>query len=615
MRRNGSACWISSALLAFGAAAGPARAAAVQTVSTVEYLPGYHLSVPPPPTAQGVPIALPLVKGVEETPQIRWFRCRLRLSANGARELAIYIPHAKPQAAVYLNGSFLDASEGFGRADADSWNYPFYVLVPTVLVRPGENLLLIEVAPQVVNDISLGPFLVGPDDDLLPIYRRQLWLQVTGVELVTLLVGLIGAMATVLWLRRRKEELFGLFALSCGIWMVRNLQFFLVRTYSIFYFQLLTAAALFWLVAVLFRLSFRIWERRFPLIEWGLFAYAFVATAMVYFAGITQQVALTAVGYAGLLPIGAVFLFYLTRATLRSPTVLRQLLWLAAMVTTLTGAYDFALLLHRVPWPAAYIMPYSAVFYSVTVGWALIDRFVKTHGEYERLNIALDARVREHESALDAQYAKAAALERERAVASERDRILRNIHDGLGHHLISALQLVESGEHSRQEASAALRDALDELRIAIDSMTPTVHDLLVMLGNLRYRLEPRLHAAGISLHWNVIDTERIASLGPMEVTDITRIMQEVCTNAMKHSHATDMSLSVSCADGEALVIAISDNGCGYDTQATHEGVGIASMRKRAHNIGASLEIESRPGETRITLTLRKRDVAEATAAT
>ena len=92
-------------------------------------------------------------------------------------------------------------------------------------------------------------------------------------------------------------------------------------------------------------------------------------------------------------------------------------------------------------------------------------------------------------------------------------------------------------------------------------------------------------------------------------------MQEACTNAIKHSRATDMSLSVSYANGKALVIAISDNGCGYDTHATHDGVGIASMRKRARNIGASLEIESRPGETRITLTLRKRDVAEATAAT
>lgn len=615
MRRNGSACWIFSALLVLGAAPGQASAvnavadtgrSALPPISTAEYIVGYHLPVPPPLTAPGVPVSLPLNEDSHESAQILWIRCRLRLGTADARELAIYLPHVKPQAAVYLNGSFLGATDGFGRADADSWNYPLYVLVPAVLVRPGVNLLLIELAPQVVNGVKLGRLWFGPDDDLRPIYRRQLWVQVTGVEVVTLFVGLIGAMAAVLWLRRRNEALFGLFALSCGIWMVRNTQFFLVRTYSLFYFQLLTSAALFWLVAVLFRLSFRILERRFRRIEAGLFAYALIGTAALYLGGLARQTDLAAVGDGALLPIAAVFLVYLTRATLRSPTVLGRLLWLAAMVTTLSAAYDFALLLRWVPWPAAYLMPYSAVFYSATVGWALIDRFVKTHNEYERLNVALDARVRERESALNAQYAKAAALEGERAVAAERDRILRNMHDGLGLHLISALQLAERGAHSPQQMSAALRDALDELRIAIDSMTPTVRDLLVMLGNLRYRLEPRLQAAGISLHWNVIDTERIASLGPMEVTDITRIVQEACTNAMKHSRATDMSLSVSCAEGEALVITISDNGCGYDTRASREGVGIASMRKRARNIGASLEIESQPGQTRIILTLRTR---------
>jgi len=602
LRRNGSACWISSALLALAAAAGPAYAAQGNAIGTAEYLAAYHLSVPPPPTAQGTPVALPLSEGPQVTGQARWFRFEVRLG-TGTRQLAIYVPHVKPRAAVYLNGSFLGATDGFRLTDADSWNHPLYVLVPAVLAQPGVNLLLIEIEADVGDDFKLGPIQIGPDDDLLPVYRRQLWVQVTGVEVVTLLVGLIGAMAAVLWLRRRKEELFGLFALSCVIWMVRNTEFFVIRT-QLASVSVLSAAALFWLVAVLFRLSFRILDRRFPRIEAALFAYAILMTAAIYFAGNAHQIAVTSIGYAALLPIAGVFLFYLTLATLRSPTVLRRLLWLAAMVTTLSGAYDLALMLRWVPWPAAYLMPYSAVFYSVTVGWALIDRFVKTHGEYEQLNVALDARVREHENALDAQYAKAAGLERERAVAAERDRILRNMHDGLGLHLISALQLVERGAHTPEQMSSVLRDALDELRIAIDSMSPTAHDLLVMLGNLRYRLEPRLHAAGINLHWNVADTDRIASLGPMEVTDITRIMQEACTNAIKHSRATEMSLSVSCTDGEALVISISDNGCGYDTRASREGVGIASMRKRARNIGARFTIESRPGQTRITLTLR-----------
>jgi signal transduction histidine kinase len=611
LRRNGSACWIFSALLAIAAAPGSAPAvegdadagrSAPPPLTAVEYLAGYHLPVPPPSAVSGVPARLPLSEGAQESAQVRWIRCKVRLGAAGAGALAIYLPHVKPRAAVYLNGNFLGATDGFGQPDADSWNYPLYVLAPAALVRPGVNLLLIELAPQVDDGIKLGPIRVGPNDALRPMYRRQLWVQVTGVEVVTLLVGLIGAMVAVLWLRRRNEQLFGLFALSCGIWMVRNTQFFVVRTHALFYFQLLTDAALFWLVAVLLRLSFRILERRFPRIETGLLAYALIATAAIYLGGPARQIEVTTIAYAGLLPVGPVFLIYLTWATLRAPTVLRRLLWLAAMVTTLSGAYDLALMQQLVPWPAAYLMPYSAVFYSVTVGWALIDRFVKTHNEYERLNVALDARVRERESALSAQYAKAAGLERERAVAAERDRILRNMHDGLGLHLISALRLVEKGAHSREDIGALLRDALDELRIAIDSMTPTVHDLLVMLGNLRYRLEPRLQAAGISLHWNVTDADRIASLGPMEVTDIARIVQEACTNAIKHSRATDMHLSVTCPEGEPLVIAISDNGCGYDASASREGVGIASMCLRARNMGALLEIDSRPGRTRITLT-------------
>jgi signal transduction histidine kinase len=619
LRRNGSACWIFSALLAIGAAPqvtaadGEAEAgrSAPLRLDTAEYLVGYHLTVPPPPTEPGTVVRLPLAEGGQTTASVRWIRFRLRLGAPAAHEIGIYLPHVKPRAAVYLDGMRIGATDGFRHAGADSWNYPLYLPVPEGFVRPGVNLLLIELAPNLHDGIKLGPVWVGPDEELRPSYTRQFWLQVTGVEVVTLLVGLIGAMAAVLWLRRRSEELFGLFASSCGIWMVRNTQFFVVRAPSQFHFQLLTDAALFWLVAVLFRLSFRILEQRFRRIEAGLFAYALLATAAMYLAGPAPQIEVTTIAYIGLLPLGPVFLFYLTRATLHSPTVLRRLLWLAAVVTTLSSAYDLALMQQWVPWPGAYLMPYSAVFYSLTVGWALIDRFVLTHSEYERLNVALDARVRERESALSAQYARATGLEREQAVAAERDRILRNMHDGLGLHLISALQLVEKGAHSREEIGGVLRDALDELRIAIDSMTPTVHDLLMMLGNLRYRLEPRLLAAGITLHWDVTDTERIASLAPMEVTDIARIVQEACTNAIKHSGATDMHLSVSCPDGgEALVISISDNGCGYDASAAREGIGMPSIRKRARNIGARLEIQSRPGRTQITLTLRTRATAE-----
>jgi signal transduction histidine kinase len=385
--------------------------------------------------------------------------------------------------------------------------------------------------------------------------------------------------------------------------MSSDAQFFVVRTHSLFYFTLITNAALFWLVAVLYRLSFRILGQRFPRFETAMFVFALLITVAMSAADPSHRFVLLAAGYGALLPIGIGFQAYLTWATLRSPTVLRQLLWLAAIVTSLSGAYDLALMLEWIPWPGSYLMPYSSLFYAGAVGWALADSFVRTHNQYEALNVALDTRVRERESALRAQYDRSAALERRQAVAAERERILRDMHDGLGLQLIIARRLIEKAADPPQQVAAALDDAIDELRIAIDSMKPTAHDLLVMLGNLRYRLEPRLKAAGISLHWNVADAPDALRLGPREITEITRIVQEICSNAIKHSGATEMSLSVNCPNPHSVGITIADNGCGFEVAAARHGEGLASMERRARSIGARLEIDSRAAGTRIAVTL------------
>lgn len=621
MRRSGSACWLFSAGLATALGAAVCHGASLPAPWRLElkscaYVAGYTLDRPPPPSLPGTPVDLPLRLG-RTPPSLgsarQWVRCDYRLAETRALEYVLYLPYVSPNAAVYLDGIYVGKSEGYGEPQTDSWNLPLYIPVPAALFRPGFHELLIELVPNERAGTELGPVWVGTRAALLPLYRAQESLQVTGIELVTVLVGVIGALTGLLWARRRRETLFGLFALSCGIWMIRNAQFIVVRTHSLFYFALITNAALFWLVAVLYRLSFRILERRFPRFEAALFGYALLITAAMWVAGPAHQFAVTAVGYGSLLPIAVGFQLYLTWATLRSPTVLRLLLWLAALVTSLSGAYDLALMLEWVPWPASYLMPYSSLFYAVTVGWALIDRFVKTHNEYEQLNVALDSRVRERESALRAQYDKSAALEREQVLAAERERILRDMHDGLGLQLITARRLIEKAEDPRQVVAAALDDAIDELRIAIDSMKPTVHDLLVMLGNLRYRLEPRLNAAGISLHWKVADGPDAIRLGPAEITEVTRIVQEIFTNAIKHSGATDMSLTVHCPQPDSVGITITDNGSGFDISAARPGEGLASMKRRARHIGARLEIDSTADGTRIALTLQARELSGSTS--
>ncbi len=535
---------------------------------------------------------------------MRWFRASFELPPPQLPSYGVDLRGISPNAAIYVNGAFVAAGEGFDDRRTSAWNYPLFFAIPSALLHPGVNELLIEIDGATSRTVRVGAAFVGPEESVYPRYQRQLWLQVIGVEVVSTLVGVIGLFAALLWWRRRTDPIFGLFAVSCAIWIVRNCQFFVLHPYvSFFTLSVITDVALFWLLAVLFTLSFRIVNRRFPRLERGLFGFALLLTVATAVAGKDYEFAVTGVAYALFVPMGIALLVFLFLRARSEGTTLNRLLLLAAVVTGATGVYDLLLMEEWLPVPGAFLMPYSALFYAVTVGWALIDQFVRAHNDIEQLNSELEARVHAKERELAIRYAQMTRLERESAIFAERDRILRDMHDGLGLQLISSIRLVERGDLTREQTAELLAQAMDEMRIAIDSVKPTASDLLVMLGNLRYRLEPRLKAAGISLRWSVADATGLEHLLPSQVSEITRIVQEAFANAMKHSAATEMTLSIESLDAGTIQIVVRDNGRGFDTRKVDHGEGFASMRKRAIKIGATLEVDSRVGETSVTVNM------------
>ncbi len=576
-------------------------------VASVCLAQGYTGALPPPTPQDCARRALPLhLRGPrpDQPPIERWFRIAPPDSLSTDPAAAIFLSDVSPNAAVYLNGVHLGESEGFTETDSESWNYPLYLPMPAALLRAKQNLLWVEIRDYGGESADLGTVWVGPEDALYPRFERLLWLKVLGVEVVSLLVGVIGLFALLLWIRRKDDEIFGLFALSCGIWIVRNTQFFLVHTgMSSLANEVITDAALFWLVAVLVTLCFRIAGQRRPRIEGAMYAYATAATIAMSLAGAEHKWRVTAAFYVMIFPGSALFIAYLSRVTWRQRTALLGLLWLAAVVTTLLGAYDFLLMANLLPWQGAFLMPYSSLFFAGTVGWALVDQFILTHRKLERLNGELEARVGAREMELAAHYRKAAELERQQAIRIERERILRDMHDGVGLQLISSIRLIEKKDLSPSQMGELLGEVMDELRIAIDSAKPSAQDLLVMLGNLRYRIEPRMHAAGLALAWEVGDCVGLEKLIPSQVTQITRIVQEAFTNVLKHAFASRVKFSAQTIDGHSLEIVIEDDGRGFDPALHALGEGLANMKGRATKIGGSLAISSRPGETRLRLSV------------
>ena len=200
-----------------------------------------------------------------------------------------------------------------------------------------------------------------------------------------------------------------------------------------------------------------------------------------------------------------------------------------------------------------------------------------------------------------------ALYELERAIAEERARIARDIHDGLAQALAFRrlridlwLEWIDSDPERLRaelaETKGLLREQIRELRRAIFALQPLPFDELGFLGGLgRYVVE----FAG-QHGWEVdVDVGRApAGLAPELEAAIFRIVQEGLTNAAKHAGAARVAVGLDEIDGGLRVI-VRDDGRGFDPgRQPDDGeahFGLRQVRERLAALRGQLTILSRPG--------------------
>lgn len=192
------------------------------------------------------------------------------------------------------------------------------------------------------------------------------------------------------------------------------------------------------------------------------------------------------------------------------------------------------------------------------------------------------------------------ARERERAqaeaVIDERARIVRDMHDGLGSQLIGMLSSVEAGAFTRDELLDELNEALNQLRLTIDSLEPMGEDLSSLLGQLRYRLDARLRKAGFKVMWEVVSMPVEARLSASHINHLQRLLYETFSNVIKHSGAASVWVHASHdkTSGRHTIV-VRDDGRGFEA-GRPGGRGLKNLAHRAAQLGADLEVLSRPGQ-------------------
>jgi signal transduction histidine kinase len=170
----------------------------------------------------------------------------------------------------------------------------------------------------------------------------------------------------------------------------------------------------------------------------------------------------------------------------------------------------------------------------------------------------------------------------EAGAGAERARIARDIHDDLGAKLLSLLY------RCREEDQALVRDAILCTRELVNTLSLTPISLPAAQVRLRTEVQERLAAAGVTLEWVMTGDPGAVLLSARQNANLTRILREAVTNALKHAGPRQLRLEWRLAEG-VLYLSVRDDGCGMRPGEPEEGGrGMAIMRARAAELGGAV---------------------------
>jgi len=230
------------------------------------------------------------------------------------------------------------------------------------------------------------------------------------------------------------------------------------------------------------------------------------------------------------------------------------------------------------------------------IEWAACPVLAKD-GVTEVLLMGIDRTARKRSEELLAQQAA------EKAIATERSRLARELHDAVSQTLFSTSLIAEvlpilwdrdqdEGHRRLQEIRQLTRGALAEMRMLLLELRPSAlinTELDELLTHLCEAVSSRT-LIPIAVHVSRCELAIEVKLA------LYRIAQEALNNLGKHSGATQAEVILSCSPGQ-VELRITDNGRGFDSTCIPESsLGIRIMRERAEAIGAVSEIKSQPGQ-------------------
>lgn len=545
------------------------------------------------------------------------FDLAFKLDLPPGETYAMYLPRLGNAYAIWLNGHLLQQKGDLADINgSDFAKAPRLVEFPIDLLRPN-NLIRVQIRADVGRRGGLSAITLGPESMVQPLYAQDYAWRITGTNVVVIANLLVALIALALWWTQvertpdghmRRDSLYLFAGVAELSWTLRVADTLIENPpLSWLWWAMLTFVALtVWASSMmLFCVEVTTWRSRVEVRWLRRWLLALTGTAMVggYVAMQTGQPALVTAQYLalGLTAIGFLAIFLIST---RAATLNQKLVAAALLVNVVVGLRDLVVFRMTDNYGGNTLMRYSSLLFGLALGYIVLARLRTASTQAHDLLSNMQAHVMRKEQELQQIYPRLEELARAQERSAERSRILRDMHDGVGSHISTAIRQLQSGKASDADILHTLRDSLDHLKLSIDAINVPPGDVGALLANIRYRLEPRIQACGIELQWDVEELAPIARLDVNAMGHLQFMLYEAFSNVLQHAQATMMRVAANPISGRAgsLHLQIIDNGTGYDTASPPRN-GLQSLQQRAQTIGVALRLTSEPGHTVVEITV------------
>ncbi len=535
-----------------------------------------------------------------------WYRLRWE-QPDPAVPTGLLLPWTNMASTLWVNGIEIHRDARLVDPLSRAWHSPLYRRLVAPVLRPGENSMLVRVAGMAAYQGGMAPVTVGEPGRVQARHRVEHLLrqdlQLVGVTVASVIALFFAA----LWAMRPREQAYGWFALMTFFWLLFEFNHVATETWplpSTDAWQAANTSALLAFAGAFVLFVLRYAQRRLPRTEWALLVVVVLGCVDLWTVERTQMALRRDLwtGVAALVVIGAALLSSaanLLRAARPQPGLVPVLLLI--MGVTVRDLLVFLQLIDS----SIYYSGIASYVLLVGVALLLARRFTHALEHTESFNARLLAQVEGAKTELRESLEREHTLKLRHARAHERVNLASDLHDGLGGMLVGSIATLEHAAAPVPQAQmlAMLKSLRDDLRLIIDAtgQQTGLQVLGEVIAPLRRRITELFEASGILCRWELAGVDDLTLDASLNI-GVLRFLQEALTNALKHSGARHVDVTIQRTRTH-LRLDVRDDGRGFDEAAlgAHGGNGLRNMRTRANRLGAQVQWQSEPGRTTVSL--------------